>query len=669
LGGKPDRATTHRSLERILFVALLWAIVLPALAEPGPPAGAVGAADKKLPVPDQARQQALVGQLKEIYDFSKARTADAKLKLARELFAVAQKSTDDPTERFVLLRQVMELAGQAGQLKLALQAAEVISGQFDVDPLLGKVKVLTDFAREANSPIVFGSLVEETRRAVEQARSLEQFDVAVNLVETVYQAARNRPITAETRKRIQDLRSDLRRSHEAWQSLQLARQTLTANPDDAEANLLVGRWTCLQRADWEAGLRYLSKSGDAALQSAAAKDLAAPQDAAAQVAVADAWYDAVKTSAANSGFRVRAIRWYAAARGQASGLLGVKIDKRLADLGATKEELSLLRPPSTPDRPTAPAPSRPRPAAESPSTEAPTFAATLSTTVNGLASEILGLAFSPDGKSLAATGFGKEIHLLEAGTWRTRAVLQGHSDEPRWLAYSPDGRLLASGSKDRQIRLWNMADGRFEKTLIGHTGPVFGQAFAPDGRTLASAAEDATIRLWDLPSGQHRATLTGHRSWIWSVAFSPDGRRLASAGGNDNTLRLWDVATGKCLAVCQEHRGKVRGVAFLPDGKSVASTSEDKTLRLWDVETGQLVNALRADGQLFSLTVAPQGGILAAAGPGFIRFWESSTGRELLTVPESPAQATWALAFSPDQRWLVSGGSGKILRVWSLRGR
>ena len=237
------------------------------------------------------------------------------------------------------------------------------------------------------------------------------------------------------------------------------------------------------------------------------------------------------------------------------------------------------------------------------------------------------------------------------------------------MAYSPDGRLLASGSKDQQVKLWNMATGQFEKTLAGHTAPVFSQAFSPDGRMLASAGADAVIRLWDLASGQQRATLTGHPSWIWSVAFSPDGRRLASGGGNDNTMRLWDVATGKCLAVCQGHQSRVRGVAFLPDGQTAASGGEDNSVRLWDARTGEFRRSLQAEGPVYGLAVAPQGGILAGAGPGFVRFWEPGSGRVLLTVPETPPQATWALAFSPDQRWLVSGGSGKTLRVWSLRTR
>ena len=323
-------------LTRSFVVFLVLGFVQPASAAATRVAdGAAPAAASRLPLPDPSRQQALMDQLKDIYDFSKARTADAKSKLARELFAVAQKSADDPAERFVLLRQVIELARDGGQIHLALQAADAISSQFEVDPLAAKVKVLTDFARTANSPAAVGALVEETQGVVELAQRLEKLDVAVNLVEAVYQTCRTRPVAAESRKRIYDLRSDLRKRQEAWQNLQAAWTTLKTNPDDAAANLVAGRYACLQRADWETGLRHLSKSGDAALQQAAAKDLAAPQEAAGQVAVADAWYDAVKASAENAGFRVRAIRWYVAARSKASGLLAVKIEKRLTELGAT----------------------------------------------------------------------------------------------------------------------------------------------------------------------------------------------------------------------------------------------------------------------------------------------------------------------------------------------
>src|SRR6185437_12091955 len=114
-------------------------------------------------------------------------------------------------------------------------------------------------------------------------------------------------------------------------------------------------------------------------------------------------------------------------------------------------------------------------------------------------------------------------------------ILTGHDREVMGVAFSPDGRLLATASSDGTARLWDPATGEHRRTL---TGEVSGVAFSPDGRLLATAS-DQTARLWDPATGEHRRTLTGHDGAVAGVAFSPDGRLLATAS-LVGTARLWD---------------------------------------------------------------------------------------------------------------------------------
>jgi WD40 repeat protein len=165
------------------------------------------------------------------------------------------------------------------------------------------------------------------------------------------------------------------------------------------------------------------------------------------------------------------------------------------------------------------------------------------------------------------------------------------------LAFSPDGKTLAAGSYDKTINLWDVTSGKKTRTLEGNTGTgsVHSVAFSPDGKTLASACQDNSgsqdnppashggmIRLWNVSSGQNTATLQDHAGLVWSVAFSPDGKTLAS-GNHDKTIRLWDVTSGKNTATLKGHTGPVHSVAFSPDGKTLASGSCDSTIKLWDV--------------------------------------------------------------------------------------
>jgi WD40 repeat protein/serine/threonine protein kinase len=106
------------------------------------------------------------------------------------------------------------------------------------------------------------------------------------------------------------------------------------------------------------------------------------------------------------------------------------------------------------------------------------------------------------------------------------------------LAFSLDGRYLAAGNQDNAILLWDTESGKLRHHLTGHLCFVSCVAFSPDGRRLVSGSEDWTVKIWDVDVGRATLTLTGHKGRIRDLAFSPDGQYLASSS-EDATLRIW----------------------------------------------------------------------------------------------------------------------------------
>jgi len=113
--------------------------------------------------------------------------------------------------------------------------------------------------------------------------------------------------------------------------------------------------------------------------------------------------------------------------------------------------------------------------------------------------------------------------------------LERHDVRANGLAFSPDGRTLAWASGDNTIRLWDVGTGLQIQTLGEHCGGISAVAFSPDGKMLASACGDnPIIRLWDVATGSLIQTLRGQGGW----ASPGDG---IFAPGADNTTQLCDA--------------------------------------------------------------------------------------------------------------------------------
>jgi cytochrome c len=278
--------------------------------------------------------------------------------------------------------------------------------------------------------------------------------------------------------------------------------------------------------------------------------------------------------------------------------------------------------------------------------------------LRGHGGPVRALAISPDGEHAISGSFDTSAIRWSLKRNVAEQVMRFHDSAVNAVHWLKDGRIVTAGA-DAHIAIWTQGRPQPDKVLDGHTAPIAGLAVSPDGKLLASASWDHSVRLWPLDGAAPRV-FEGNAMNVNGVAFSPNGRELVSVG-YDATLRIWKLVGGG--VTIRNLPTPLNSVAIAPDGEIVTAGADGKVYFL--SPQGETLGEVQA-GQtpIIAVTISRDGALVAAAGiRGSVAVIDRKA-RKLERTLVGPGLPVWSVAFFPDSRTLLTGGTDRMIRRW-----
>jgi WD40 repeat protein/DNA-binding SARP family transcriptional activator len=346
------------------------------------------------------------------------------------------------------------------------------------------------------------------------------------------------------------------------------------------------------------------------------------------------------------------------------------------------------------------------------------------------------VALAPGAATFAAADLDRgTVSIRDAHTGKKLATLPGHAEEVLAVAYSPDGRFIAAGSAGGVLRVWRASSRRLVHATRAHRRAILAVRFSADGGRLATLGGDRAVRVWDVRTGRRLQSLPGvHErtkaldAWGEGIAFVGADRIAVAPWSRGRgkpsavVARVFDISSGKQVSVVHDPAGPtqtvdidvsrdgsllvaghalgplqlyrlsdgqqldvtkgsnasaVLDVEFSRDGRFLATGGVDGVAKVWEVAHGKLGEVLRLrghDSPVGSVSFSRDGSRLASWGQlsAEARIWDVSPAGpgEVLTLPgpRTAPEGRPDITFTPDGRRLVasSGASGTV-RVWSVQ--
>jgi len=263
--------------------------------------------------------------------------------------------------------------------------------------------------------------------------------------------------------------------------------------------------------------------------------------------------------------------------------------------------------------------------------------------------------------------------------------LDGHPSMVGGIAFSPDGNSLAVGGSDKFIYVFETATKSVVKKLNGNGKPLKSISFSPNGEYLFALNNDGEMNVWHLPDEKLLRSAEAMRGIFRTISneFSKDGKYFLFV--NEGDFAVWQTSDLKQLSgfkTAEKYESEggigydrvpVFSAAFINEGKEILASHYDGTWRVWDVNSGKQIKkfSINEDAK-FLVNLGNQKVIAVVHGKDRnndemkIKIFNTENGVKEKQFDGERTNFIEAIVLSPNGKNFITSDIGGDVLLWSI---
>jgi WD40 repeat protein len=243
-------------------------------------------------------------------------------------------------------------------------------------------------------------------------------------------------------------------------------------------------------------------------------------------------------------------------------------------------------------------------------------------------------------------------------------TLAGHRDCVYTLAAGGEPNVIFSGSGDGMVVQWDLKDPGQGVLIAKLPHSVYALFHHPKSDVVIAGHNYEGIHLLDWKNKKEVGSLQLSKAAIFDIFAIGDHAVIASG---DGTVTLIDVNRLSVIAKNSYSEKSARCIAWNPATKQIAVGYSDNFIRVMD-ENLSLVREWRAhENSVFALEFTPDGRyLMSGSRDARLKLWDGSASFSQAVEVVAHMYAINDIEFSPDGKHFVTCSMDKSIKVWNL---